>query len=68
MIDLQIKAFENQILELVNNVPLPLAVKELVIENIYLKIVAASRLLQEKGVDNDVQEQEENEIDKRNLD
>lgn len=42
MINAKIKAFEKQLIELVNGVPLPVAVKELVVENIYLKLVNAT--------------------------
>lgn len=42
MINTQIKAFEKQLVDLINGVPLPVSVKEIVVENVYLKLVNAS--------------------------
>lgn len=66
MINTQITTFENQLLDFVNGVPLPLALKKTVVENLYLKLTLATNEAVKAELEEAKHEEENKEDDPGN--
>lgn len=66
MINTQITKFENQLLDFVNGVPLPLALKKAVVENLYLKLTLATNEAVKAELEEAKHEEENKEDDPGN--